>query len=455
MPVMMKRLGLITVAAALAFGVLGATQTHAQKVVEINFLYPTAVGGPITKVIDGLADKFNKANSDVHVTATYGGGYTDVYKTIDTDIQGGSQPPDVAVMLSTDAFSLADNDYIVPLDDLVKNLKDGDKYEADFFPGFMLNSRAYGKLYGIPFQRSTPVLYYNRDMFKAAGLPDRAPETQQEMADWAQKLTKPDQGIWGLKIPSDGFPYWVFQSFAIANGKNLVGDAANKVFFNTPEAVDGLQYISDLSGKYNAMPKGVIVWNDTPTDFTSGKVAMIYHTTGSLTNILKNAKFQVGVGFLPKGKVGYGAPTGGGNLYILKNIPDENKAAAWRFIQFLSDPQQEADWTVATGYIAPRQSAWNTDTLKQLSSDKPQYAVARDQLQYAQKELATHRSNDIQQIFAKAVQAVINGDKQPKQALDDAQTAADAILSQYPDEPVKPVAAPATMAPTMAATAAK
>ncbi len=447
-----KRLALTVLVAALAFGIFGSSRAHAQNVVEINFLYPTAVGGPITKVIDGLAKQFNDANPDVHVTATYGGGYPDVYKTIQTDISGGSNPPDVAVMLSTDLYSLVDNDYIVSYDDLIKQMPNGDKYMADFYPAFMRNSQAYGKTWGLPFQRSTPVLYYNADMFKAAGLPDRAPETQQEMLDFAQKLTKSDQSVWGIKIPSDGFPYWLFQSFAISNGKNLVGDAANKVYFDTPEALDGLQYISDLSAKYNVMPKGVIVWNDTPTDFTSGKVAMIYHTTGSLTNILKNAKFNVGVGFLPKGKVDYGAPTGGGNLYIMKNIPDANKAAAWRFVQFLTAPEQEATWTIATGYIAPRASAWDTDALKKLVADHPQYAVARDQLKYAQKELATHQSNDIQQIFAKAVQAVITGDKTPKDALADAQKAADAILSQYPDEPAAPVAA--TMAPTMAPTSA-
>ena len=446
-----KRIALTGLAVALALGISWGTASHAQSPVEINFLYPTAVGGPITKVIDGLTQQFNQANSDVHVTATYGGGYPDVFKTIQTDISGGSNPPDVAVMLSTDLYSLVDNDYILSYDDLIKQMPNGDKYLADFYPAFMRNSQAYGKTWGVPFQRSTPVLFYNRDMFKAAGLPDRAPETQQEMLEFAQKLTKPDQSLWGIKIPSDGFPYWLFQGFAIGNGKNLVGDAANKVYFNTPEALAGLQYLSDLSAKYNVMPKGVIVWNDTPTDFTSGKVAMIYHTTGSLTNILKNAKFNVGVGFLPKGSVGYGAPTGGGNLYILKNIPDANKAAAWRFVQFLSQPDQEATWTIATGYIAPRASAWSTDALKKLVADHPQYAVARDQLQYADKELATHQGGDIQIIFAKAVQAVITGDKAPKDALDAAQKAADSILSQYPDEPKAPVAA--TMAATAAATA--
>ena len=431
-----KRLSLVIVLVVLA-ALLGSSfaRTSAQsKVTEISFYYPTAVGGPIAKIMDGFAEEFNKANPDVKVTAVYAGGYADIYKAIQTQVSGGGKGPDVAILLSTDLYSLIDNDYIVPLDDYIKASPDGDKLLADFFPAFMRNSQAYDKTWGMPFQRSTPVLYYNKDLFKAAGLdPEVAPKTWQDMAAAAKKLTKSDGSQWGLEIPSDGFPYWLFQGFAISNGQNLVGDAPNKVFFNTPSTVEALQFVVDLSAKEGVMPKGVIKWGDTPTDFTSGKAAMIYHTTGSLTNILANAKFQVGVGFLPQGKKGYGAPTGGGNLYILKSAPEENQKAAWRWIQFLTSPEKQAAWTVGTGYIASRISAWDVKALKDLTATKPQYLVARDQLQYAEKELATHQGADVQQIFGKAVQAAITGDKTPQQALDEAQAIADKLLADYKD----------------------
>src|SRR5258707_2774023 len=101
MNLLIKRLLLSLIVAVFVVGAVGSRPAHAQNVTEINFLYPTAVGGPISKVMDGLAQQFNQANSDVHVTATYGGGYTDVYKTIQTAINGGSAPPDVAVMFGT------------------------------------------------------------------------------------------------------------------------------------------------------------------------------------------------------------------------------------------------------------------------------------------------------------------------------------------------------------------
>jgi sn-glycerol 3-phosphate transport system substrate-binding protein len=430
---MLKRLViLVTVIAVLALGT-ATLRTEAQNVVEIDFFYPTAVGGPITQIIDEYAAQFNAANPDIKVNAVYAGGYDEIYKAIQTQISGGGTGPDVAIFLSVDLFSLIENDFIIPLTDFIEKTEGAKEAIADFFPAFMLNTLdEFGVVWGIPFQRSTPVMYYNKDLFREVGLdPEVAPKTWQDMLEAAKKLTLPDGSRWGLMIPSDGFPYWLFQGFAISNGKNLVGESPTEVFFNTPSTVEALEFFAALSRVHKVMPEGIIKWGDTPAAFTSGKAGIIYHTTGSLTNILRNATFEVGVGFLPQGKAGYGAPTGGGNLHILKTSSPAEQAAAWRWIQFLSSPEIQADWGVKTGYVAARQSAWELEPLKSLVREKPQYAVARDQLQFAQKELSTYRGLDVRQIFGKAVQSVITGEKDAKTALDEAQAAADQLLAAY------------------------
>lgn len=401
--------------------------------IEVKFYYPTAVGGPLTQIFDGYVEEFNKANPDVKVIATYAGGYDDISAAVQTEIQGQGEGPDVAVMLAADLPTFIDNNYIVPLQQFIDQMDDGKAYADDFFPAFMRNSvDADGQIWAIPFQRSTPVLYYNKDLFKEVGLdPAAAPKNRQELVDYAKKLTKPNGERWGLEIPSDGFPYWLFQSFAIGNGQNVVGDNFDDVFFNSPEVVSGLQFFSDLSQKEEVMPKGVIVWGDTPKDFTSGKAAMIYHTTGSLTNILKNATFDVGVGFLPAGDKGFGAPTGGGNLYMFSTSTPEKQAAAWRWIQYLSSPEIQSNWGAATGYIAARKSAWDLDPLKQLTTDKPQYGIARDQLEFANRELSTHQALDVRQILGKAIVRVISGEQAAQESLDQAQKEAEAILKQF------------------------
>jgi len=421
-----------TTTAAPATTTAAVATTAAAAPVELTFYFPTAVDGPIKTTFQGYADAFTKANPNIKVNTVFAGTYTDVLKKIQTEVKGGGATADVAILLSTDIYTLADNDLVIPMDDLVKADKDGSAWLSDFYPAFMQNSMALGKTWGIPFQRSTPVLFYNKDLFKEAGLnPDKAPQTFKEMAEDAQKLTKADGSRWGIKIPSDGFPYWLYQGFAISNGQNVVADAGNKVFFNTPAALQGLKDFQSLITDYKAMPKGVIVWGDTPKDFISGNAAMIYHTTGSLTSILSQAKFDVGVGFLPAGSKGFGAPTGGGNLYIMKSSSAAKQQAAYKYIKFLTEPERLADWTKVTGYVAPRKAAWETDTLKTLLKDKPQYGVARDQLQYAAKELTSHEGAQIQAILGKAVQSVITGDKDAQKALDDAQKEAEKILADY------------------------
>lgn len=399
--------------------------------IEISFFYPVAVGGPVTKIIEGYAAEFNKATPGIHVTATFSGSYQDSLTKIQTTLEGGGAPPDTAVLLSTDLYTLKDADYIVPLDDFVKS--SGDQFLGDFYDAFMANSKDAGHVYGVPFQRSTPVLYYNKDQFQEVGLkPDQAPKTWADMLDAAKKLTKPDGARWGIEIPSDGFPYWLFQGIAIGNGQNVVGDTANKVTFNNPAIIGALQAWVDLGIKDKVAPAGIVQWATAPNDFTAGKTAMLWHTTGSLTSILKDAKFAVGVGFLP-GLKQNGAPTGGGNFYLFKQTPPAKRQAAWKFIQFMAGPEIQARWTVDTGYIAARKSAWDTATLKAYATKAPQVLVALDQLPFAAKELSTHQGPQMQQLLGNQVQAALTGKKSAQQAMEDAQKDADKILAQFKD----------------------
>ena len=112
--------------------------------------------------------------------------------------------------------------------------------------------------------------------------------------------------------------------------------------------------------------------------------------------------------------MGYGTPTGGGNLYIFSTSTPDKQAAAWRWIQYLSSPEIQADWSAKTGYIAARQSAWELDPLKSLVEEHPQYAVARDQLQYADQELATHQSLDCAIRSARRSTRVITVSRTPR-----------------------------------------
>ncbi|HKX10590.1 MAG TPA: extracellular solute-binding protein, partial [Stellaceae bacterium] len=225
---------LCTLAAAL---LLAATPSIASAT-EISFYFPVAVGGPITKIIDDMVAGFEKANADVTVKAVYAGTYQDTITKALTAMKGG-EPPHLAVLLSTDMFTLIDEKAIVPWDEVATGADDG-RWIGAFYPGFMANSQTGGKTWGIPFQRSTIVMYWNKEAFKEAGLdPEHAPQNWDELVAFGKKLTKRDASgnvtQWGLQIPSSGFPYWLFQGLTTPNGVELMNAAGTETYFDKPE----------------------------------------------------------------------------------------------------------------------------------------------------------------------------------------------------------------------------
>jgi sn-glycerol 3-phosphate transport system substrate-binding protein len=404
----------------------------AQAPTEISFYYPVAVGGPITKLIDEYATEFTKDNPGIKVTPIYAGSYQDTIVKALTAHKAGN-PPVTSVLLSTDMFTLIDEDAIVPIDVFVKTPEDR-AWLGSFYKAFMLNSQSGGKTWGIPFQRSTMVLYWNKELFKAAGLdPNKPPASWAEMRDMAAKLTVKDASgkvtQYGVQIPSSGFPYWLFQGLAIQNGVSMANDAGNAVKFDDPGVIEALQYWVDLA-KTGVHPPGIVEWGTTPKDFFEKKVAMMWTTTGNLTNVRNNAKFEFGVAMLPAGKK-RGSPTGGGNFYISKKATPAQQEAAFRFAKWMTQPERAAKWSMDTGYVAVSEAAYNTAALKKYGSEFPPALVARDQLPFALAELSTHDNQRVTKALNDGLQAALTGTKTPAQAMKDAQAEADRLLRSY------------------------
>ena len=417
--------------AALAAGAW-TSGAQAQAPTEISFFYPVAVGGPITKLIDEYAADFAKENPGIKVTPIYAGSYQDTIVKALTANKAGN-PPVTSVLLSTDMFTLIDEDAIVPIDNFVKSADDR-AWLAGFYKAFMLNSQSGGKTWGIPFQRSTIVLYYNKELFKAAGLdPNKPPATWAEMAEAAKKLTVKDASgkvtQHGVQIPSSGFPYWLFQGLAIQNGVAMANDTGNAVKFDDPGVIEALQYWVDLA-RSGVHPSGIVEWGTTPKDFFEKKVAMMWTTTGNLTNVRSNAKFDFGVAMLPAAKR-RGSPTGGGNFYIFKKATPAQQEAAFKFAKWITQPERAAKWSMDTGYVAVSEAAYNTAALKKYGTDFPPALVARDQLPFALAEFSTHDNQRVTKALNDGLQAALTGTKTAALAMKDAQGEADRILRSY------------------------
>ncbi|WP_299843476.1 ABC transporter substrate-binding protein [uncultured Roseovarius sp.] len=416
----MKHFKTFGLSAALAAGI--ALPAAAET--ELTMYYPIAVGGALTEVVDGIVADFEAANPDIKVNAIYSGNYDDTRVRALSALNSG-EPAQLAVMFSIDAYDLIEQDLILPFDDLT----DDTDWLNSFYPALMANGKIEGKTWGIPFQRSTIVAYYNKDMFREAGLdPESPPTTWDELIDAGKKLTGDD--TYGLMIPSTGYPYWMFQALAIQNGKEVMSDDGVTTYFDDAAVVDTLKFWQSLSAEHGIMPTGTVEWGTLRQAFLEGQTAMMWHSTGNLTAVKKNASFDFGVAELPA-NVRKGSPTGGGNFYVFKDTSEEERAAALKLIQFMTSPEQAAEWSIATGYMGVSPAAYETDALKAYTEEFPPALVARNQLENAVAEFSTFETARVRDGLNNAIQSALTGAKSPEEALGEAQSAADRLLKDY------------------------
>ena len=226
----------------------------------------------------------------------------------------------MAVLLSTDVFSLIDDDLIVPI--------------RSRWPQYRRPGLARQLLSGVPEERpdrrphlgrAVPA-FDHRAVLEQGRVPRGRPRSrpaaghlagtrrvrrETDATQW-QRCTR-----WGTQIPGTGFTYWLFQALATEAGATLANADGTATDFASPACVEALRYWIDLSAKYQAHPPGIVDWGTTPRDFLEQKAAMIWTTTGNLSNIRANAKFPFGVAMLPADKR-RGSPTGGGNFYLFR-----------------------------------------------------------------------------------------------------------------------------------------
>lgn len=414
---------------ALALAV-GAARAGAQ---DLTFYYPIAVGGPIAALVDRMAAEFERENPGIRVKPVHTGSYLETLTKVETARRAGGGPH-FAVLLASDLFSLVDSDAIVAIEDLATT-SDERAWLGGFFPALLANSRANGKLWSVPFQRSTVVLYWNKDAFRDAGLdPEMPPLDWDAMVEHAKRLTRRDAAgnvvTWGVQVPSSAFPYALFQCFATQNDARLADADGRAVALDRPAVAEALQYWVDLARVHRVHPPGIVEWGTAPQDFLQRRVAMAWITTGNLAHIRAQARFPFGVAMLP-GNKRRGSVPGGGNFYVFKDASERERAAALRFIRWATEPERAAQWSIDTGYIAVSPAAWETDRMRAHVAAFPAAAVARDQLEHVWAEFSTYDNQRVAKVFNDSIQAALTGAKAPARALQDAQREADRLLRGY------------------------
>ncbi|MFP4644475.1 MAG: ABC transporter substrate-binding protein [Spirochaetales bacterium] len=408
-------------------------QQEQSEEVNLEVYYPVAVDAPVSDMLEEWGEEFEEENPGVTVEPVFSGDYSDTFAALQTTIDGGGEPPALSVLLSTDLYDLINGGYIAPVDDFLDEVDNPDEYLDDFLPAYLENSEFDDKIWSIPFQRSAVVLYYNADLFDEHGFDE--PQSWEELGEIASELTERDDGEvtrWGIDWPSD-WPYWTFQPLPIGAGQNIVGEDSYEVSFDEPEVIDAVQFYRDLAHDYEAMPTGVQAsWGNAPTDFASGEVAMTVHSSASLSSIVRDADFEVGVMPIPGREEGtFASVPGGGNFYIMDDVSDAKKRAAMQFIAFLTEPERVAEFSAETGYIPHREAAYDTERFQDYLEEVPQMAEMRDILDYAEAELAVQNLGEVRDIFHDYIQQAYNGDLGPEEAMSRAQEDADEAMEPF------------------------
>jgi len=379
--------------------------------VKLQFMYPVGVSGDINKIISGMITDFNAQNPAIEVEAIYAGSYDNTEQKVITSI-GVGEPPALWLPINSALQTFLGLD---ALEDITAQAKADDIYQ-DFLPGFLDTCISDDRLYGLPYQPSTPVLYFNKQAFKDAGI-TKAPDTWDELLETAQALTLRDGDTlkrWGLTF-GGGWHDWIFECFCRQN--ELVPWTKDKVLFDRPESVDALEFWVKLV-QSGVMP-AASTWQGSANDFLAGQTAMLYHSTGSLTNLRTSAPFDVGVAFMPKNKT-YGAAQGGGPLMIAKNQSDKQKEASWTFARWMTNTENQAKWSKATGYLAVRKSSWESEDMQSYLQDVPEAKIALDQAAYAGAFLQVPGYHRVREFLKGAIDRTLAGEIKADAALADA-----------------------------------
>ena len=326
------------------------------------------------------ADLFNASQSEYEIVPVYTGNYTEGTQKLTAAIAGGTAPG--LVMLEITRYGLfADRGALEPLQPYI------DEAGADWLdrirPFALEASKYLGESYVVPFNVSTPVMYYNKDMFRAAGLdPEQPPRTWEAVTEAAKAMTirEGDETTqWGLTTP----PQWVRWAMTNQAGGGWVDPADNAVQLDSPESVKAYQYAADWVNVHQVASLEAALDEDVADQyFDTGRAAIEFNSTGGLTGNLTNLPFDLGVAPLPCETV-CAAPIGGATLGIVATAEDAVKDGAWEFIRFVTTPENNALVFVRTGYLPIIKGAIESELAQETISQYPAYLVANNQLEVA------------------------------------------------------------------------
>jgi sn-glycerol 3-phosphate transport system substrate-binding protein len=437
-----KRLSLYVLFGVLLIAVLGLSlPATAQTPVEITFWH--AMSGNNGMVVTELVNKFNESQDAIHVTEQNKGNYNETLNAV-IQASGQGEGPNITMIFDLGTPLAIDSGFFTPIEDLLTP-EELAHIKEDVLPPLINYFSVGGKLNSMPWNNSTPLFYYNKDMFAAAGLdPETPPATWQEVEAACEAILAANAAPNCISMQIYGwyFEQWMaIQGQELANNENGRADRATETNLTSEAAKNIMNFWKNINDKGYWVYTGKLADNQGANQiFISEQAAMIIESTGALRTFRTGAEtagFELGTGFLPaNGDVDrVGVIIGGASLWIGAGHPEEENQAAVDFILWLHEPEQMARWHEGTGYLPITKSSQELLESQGYFTANPGQKTAVDQLADAQSTPATAGAimgpfPQIRTIVEQAIQSVINGGD-IDMVLADAKAQADAAIEDY------------------------
>jgi sn-glycerol 3-phosphate transport system substrate-binding protein len=409
--------------------------------VTIEFWH--AMADDLGAVVDELVDRYNASQDVVTVNATFQGSYDDTYNALLASFEAGTAP-NITQNFDLAAQTMFDTGKLVPAHTLMAPGQ-ADEYLAaprDYY------SDETGMV-ALAFNSSTPIVYYNEDMFAAAGLDAPAPDW--DFDDFLATCDALEQS--GVEFcVTFGTVGWYFEQILANSGglyfnnNNGRTDRATEVEFNQGQGVEVFEFLTGLIADGHAPNLGS-TWSDTDSVFFAEEAAMIFDSTSGARGFQENASFPVSTAFIPHSDSSErnGVVIGGAALWLIDSGDQAENAAAWDFMKFMTEADQQVTWHTGTGYFPVLASLQDSppDDLASFWDENPNFVTAIEQL------ATTNTMNDdgstnyavlggragpfpeIRRIIVEAYSAVLDEGKTPQEALDEAAERANQALADY------------------------
>ncbi|MET3926302.1 sn-glycerol-3-phosphate ABC transporter substrate-binding protein UgpB [Devosia sp. 2618] len=431
-------------AAGLAVLTVALTSSVALAQTEVTWWH--AMGGELGTKLEEVAANFNASQSDYVVTPVYKGSYAETLTAAIAAFRANEQPAIVQVFEVGTGTMMAAKGAVYPVYKLME-----DNNQPWDTAGFLAPVTGYysdpeGNILSLPFNSSTPIMYYNKDAFEKAGLDrDVAPKTWAEVEEFSKKIVASGAATCGF---TTGWVSWIqtenlsaIHDLPYGTLQNGFGGLGTEFTFNGETQARHWDNLAKWSKEGVFKYGGPVGGNDAPPLFYSGECAIYMNSSASRAGVVANSKdFEVGFAPLPYYEDVIAEPKnsiiGGATLWVLNGKSDDVYAGAAQFFTYLSQPEVQADWHQFTGYLPITNAAFELGEEQGYYAEHPGSDIAIKQITRGtpsenSKGIRFGNLTQVRDVIDQEFEAVLGGSKTGQQALDEAVQRGNVILREF------------------------